>query len=112
MHKRISAFIDFVSYFFRYAASVREVLVGLLSLLALGGVLISFVEGLPLGKAIYFAFITGLSIGYGDISPTTRLGCVVSVCIGLVGMIFIGLTVAVANRALADFVRERGGIQK
>jgi voltage-gated potassium channel len=51
---------------------------------------------------VYFAFITALSIGYGDIHPETSLGKIVSVGIGLIGMLFVGCTVAVANRALRD----------
>lgn len=107
MQNRITAFSDFVSHLFRYVLYVREVIIGLLSLLILGGVLISKLENIPLGQGIYFAFITGLSIGYGDISPKTGWGCVVSVGIGMIGMIFVGMTVAVATRALADVTRER-----
>ena len=107
MQNRFHAFSDFVSHLFLYVSYVREVIVGLLSLLILGGVLISKLENIPLGQGIYFAFITGLSIGYGDISPKTGWGCVVSVGIGMIGMIFVGMTVAVATRALADVTRER-----
>ena len=107
MRKRIHAFSDFVRLFFRYALHVREVLVGLLVLLSLGGVTFSYLEDIPLGRAIYFAFITGLSIGYGDITPKTGMGCVVSIGIGMIGMIFIGMTVAIATRALADTIRVR-----
>jgi hypothetical protein len=95
----------FVRYFFNYAYRVRAVLVGLLLLLVAGGVTISQVEGIALDKAIYFAFITGLSIGYGDITPETAWGRVLSVAIGLIGMVFVGITVAVATRALADSTR-------
>ena len=56
-------------------------------------------------EAVYFAFITGLSIGYGDITPDTALGRLISVLIGLVGMLFVGITVAIATRALADVVK-------
>ena len=31
------------------------------------GLLTGFLEGWPLGDAIYFTFITGLTIGYGDL---------------------------------------------
>jgi hypothetical protein len=47
-----------------------------------------------------------MSIGYGDISPQTGFGKLTSVGIGLVGMLFVGATVAVANRALADSARQ------
>lgn len=60
-----------------------------------------------LDQAIYFAFIKRLSIGYGDVVPQTGWGCVVAVGIGMIGMIFIGITAAVATRALAEAVTER-----
>jgi voltage-gated potassium channel len=106
MGRQSSEFITFARHFFRYAFYLRGVLVGLLVLLFLGGFTISRVENLGVGDGIYFAFITGLSIGYGDITPATASGRVVSVFIGLVGMIFVGLTVAVATRALADSIKE------
>jgi hypothetical protein len=95
-------FFTFIRHLLHYAKYVRAVLMGLLVYILLGGVLISVIEGIDLGEAIYFAFITGLSIGYGDITPQTGLGRVVSVSIGVVGMLFVGMTVAVATRALRD----------
>ena len=80
MHTRIHAFSDFIRLFVRYGLHVREVLFGLLVLLTMGGVTFAYVEDIPLGSAIYFALITGLSIGYGDIAPKTGMGCVVRPC--------------------------------
>ena len=105
MHKQKRHFSTFLRQFVRNAFYVRHVLLGLLALIVLGGVTISQLEGIELGDAIYFAFITGLSIGYGDISPETAAGRVVSVLIGLVGMLFVGITVAIATRALAEMAR-------
>jgi len=99
---RFVLFIDFNKTFARYALHIRETLVGTILLIVGGGFAISWLEGLPLGDAIYFAFITGLTIGYGDISPVTMWGRILSVAIGVIGLIFTGLTVAVATRALAD----------
>ena len=45
------------------------VLSGLLATMALLGVLIGWNEGWPLGDSIYFAFVSGLTIGYGDLVP-------------------------------------------
>ena len=104
MFKRLDKFNEFVGTFVRYALSVRESIVSLLVLIVLGGFAISKLESIKLGDAIYFAFITGLSIGYGDIAPETAWGRMVSVAIGLVGVLFVGLTVAIATRALADTV--------
>jgi len=107
MSRRIREFSNFVRHFVGYVLYVREILAGLLTLLLLGGVAISHLERIRLGEALYFAFITGLSIGYGDITPRTAAGRVVSIVIGLIGMIFTGLTIAIATRALADAVRDR-----
>jgi hypothetical protein len=82
-------------------------MVSLLLLIVLGGVTISQMEDIKLGEAIYFAFITGLSIGYGDITPETAFGRLISVLIGLVGMLFVGLTVVIAARALADLAKHQ-----
>jgi hypothetical protein len=106
MLKRLSVFSEFIRVFVRYALVVRESIASLLVLIVLGGFAISKFEGIKLSDAIYFAFVTGLSIGYGDIAPETAGGRVVSVAIGLVGMVFVGLTVAVATRALADTVKQ------
>ena len=36
------------------------------------GLLIGFLEGWSVGDAIYFTFVTSLTIGYGDIVPRRR----------------------------------------
>ena len=102
-------FQDFIQSFANHALHVREVIFSLLLLIAFGGLAISKSEGLKLGDAVYFAFITALSIGYGDISPKTATGKVVSVGIGLLGMLFVGITVAIATRALAESMQRREG---
>lgn len=95
MRRLFNEFIVFVGYFLQYAFYVRGVLFSLLILIVLGAVAISHFEGLPLGDSIYFASITGMSIGYGDISPVTTVGRVVSVGIGVIGMLTTGMTVAI-----------------
>ena len=96
----------FGRYFWRYLYFVRHVLVSLLLMIPAGGIIVSYVEGLSIGDGIYFAFVTGLTIGYGDISAVTALGRIVCIAIGVIGMLFTGITVAIATRALADAVKE------
>ena len=55
------------------------------------GVLIGFVEGWSVGDAIYFTFVTGLSIGYGDIVPRQALARVLAIGIGICGLFLTGL---------------------
>jgi hypothetical protein len=95
----------FTRYLVRYTFLIRHVLSVFLLLIVLGGVAIAYLESLHVGESIYFAFITGLTIGYGDIAPVTTGGRVVSVAIAFVGLLFTGLVVAIATRALADAIK-------
>ena len=61
---------------------------------------------MPLGEAVYFSFITGLTIGYGDIAPGTPAGRVISVLLGVNGILFTGLVVAAAVNALQQAVQD------
>lgn len=106
MLNRLQNFIRFARHFVTFSLHVGEVLVVLNSLIFCGGVAIWLVEEIELEPAIYFAFITALTIGYGDITPETTSGHILSVFIGFLGMIFVGLVVAIATRALAETVKE------
>jgi hypothetical protein len=62
--------------------------------------LIGFVEGWSVGDAIYFTFITGLTIGYGDIVPRQALARVLAIGIGVSGFFLTGVIAAIAVHAM------------
>ncbi len=101
--------VSFARHFFRILMMVRDVLIALLALIATGAALISIAEGINYWEALYFTLITGLTVGYGDVAPTTVLGRIVSVLIALIGLLFFGIVVAVANRAVAKALEEQKG---
>jgi voltage-gated potassium channel len=108
----MTEFLTFMRFFAHAAWTVRGVLIALLLLLLSGAMVISKVEQLHFGQSVYFAFITALSVGYGDIVASTVAGKVASVAIGLVGMVFVGLTVAISNLAVKKAVEARTGDQE
>ena len=51
-------------------------------------------------ESIYFSFVTGLTIGYGDLAPKTLLTRTLAVVIGACGILLTALIAAVAVKAL------------
>jgi len=64
------------------------------------GLLIARIEGWRISDALYFTFITGLTIGYGDLTPRNFVSRLLAVVIGLAGIVLTGLVAAVSVRAL------------
>jgi voltage-gated potassium channel len=72
------------------------------------GLLIGFVEGWSLGDAVYFSFVTGLTIGYGDIVPRQALTRALAIGIGLGGILLTGLVAAIAVNAMRATLTDGG----
>jgi hypothetical protein len=79
---------------------VWPILSFLLTLMVLLGIAISLLEAWPLVDGIYFAFVSGLTIGYGDLVPKTHLSRALAICIGFIGILLTGLVAAVGVNAL------------
>ena len=75
---------------------ILSVLVGLMIAL---GLVVGVREGWSIQESIYFAFVSGLTIGYGDLAPKTLMGRTLAVLIGLCGVLFTALLAAVAVKA-------------
>ena len=71
------------------------------------GLLIGFLEGWSVGDAIYFTFVTGLTIGYGDIVPRQALGRALAVGIGICGLFLTGLIAGIAVYAMRAALADR-----
>jgi hypothetical protein len=73
----------------------------ILAQLALG-MLIGLTEGWRPSDAAYFTFVTGLTVGYGDLVPTHIVTRVMAIMIGFSGILLTGLIAAVGVRALQE----------
>jgi len=81
---------------------VWPVLSGLLVLIIALGVAAGMVEGWSMQESVYFSFVSGLTIGYGDFAPKTLLGRALAIAIGLCGILVTALVAAVAVKALTN----------
>ena len=72
------------------------------------GLLTGFVEGWSLGDAVYFTFITGLTIGYGDLVPRQALTRALAIGIGFLGLFATALVAAIAVHAMRSALTDDG----
>ena len=102
----MSMFVSFSYQFFRAIWHVRAVILALIALVVVGAAAVTLVEKMPFADALYFAFVTGLTIGYGDIVMHTPVGRLIALLIGLIGILFTGLMVAVLVHAIRESMKE------
>jgi hypothetical protein len=69
------------------------------------GVLVGVIEDWPLRDSLYFTFISGLTIGYGDLVPKTLLARALAIVIGITGVLLTGLVAAIGVQALLAAMR-------
>jgi hypothetical protein len=70
------------------------------------GVVVGIIEDWPLRDSLYFAFISGLTIGYGDLVPKTLVSRALAIAIGITGVLLTGLVAAVGVQALLEAMRK------
>jgi len=88
--------------FLRGLQVVWPVLSGLVVLIGGLGLVVGLVEGWGFGSGVYFAAITALTIGYGDLTPTRALTRAFAAAIGLLGIITTALIAGVAVAAVQE----------
>jgi hypothetical protein len=91
---------------FRQLGVVWPILSGILSGMVCLGLLIGYLVGWGVGDALYFTFVTGLTIGYGDLTPHRAVSRLLAVGIGFAGIILTGLVAAVIVQALRATTRD------
>lgn len=79
---------------------VWPILSGLLGLIIAAGLVAGVIEGWSVHESIYFAFVSGLTIGYGDLAPKLLLARVLAIFIGICGVLVTALVAAIAVKAL------------
>jgi len=90
----------FFAALFRQLGLVWPILSGVLLAMVGPGLLIGYLEGWRVIDALYFTFVTGLTIGYGDLTPQHTISRILAVVIGFAGILLTGLVAAVIVQAL------------
>ena len=103
--------------FARTLWQLRAPLAVLLVLFLLLSTVIYYVGGLvesasrapsSFGQTLYFCMVTALTIGYGDVVPTTTLGRIDSVLLGMQGVLVTSMVTAAFVHAVQETARRAG----
>ena len=92
--------IFFVELFSVLTRCLARSLTGVLFAMVEPGLLIGYIEKWRIHDALYFTFVTGLTIGYGDLTPRHVVSRLLAVMIGFAGIVLTGLVAAVSVEAL------------
>ncbi|MFL5369891.1 MAG: potassium channel family protein [Myxococcales bacterium] len=79
---------------------VWPILSALVVLIVVLGLIVGLIERWSVQESIYFAFVSGLTIGYGDLAPASLASRMLAIAIGLCGVLITALFAAVAVKAL------------
>ena len=85
--------------------ATRGVLASAVLLLVAGTILFAFIEGFSFLDSFYFSFITLATIGYGDFTPTTDVGKIVTVAYSIAGL---GIMAALVSTIATQRQRAHG----
>jgi len=57
--------------------------------------------------AMWWAFVTITTVGYGDIAPVTPLGKIIGVCTAVLGILMIALPTGVLGAAFVEEINRK-----
>ena len=97
---------EFLRLFLRGLYFTSPLLLILLLIIVLIGQIVGRHEAWSKFDALYWSFITAITVGYGDYHPSKRLSKGLSTLIALVGIIFTGIIVAIALHAAQTSFRK------
>lgn len=105
--------IDFIRAFFVLSRHFSPIWGGIVILISLIGLIIAQLEdGLSVGSALYFAWVTGTTVGYGDLVPTLGITRVLAIFVAILGIVLTGIIVTMAIEAAKIVVENNTSIQE
>lgn len=98
-------FYKAVGFYFRVVWPIFSIL---FLLIVVVGLIISYLEGWPPLDGVYFGFVTGLTIGYGELVPKLGVSRVLAILLGFNGVLMTAIFAAISVRAIEVAVRASG----
>ncbi len=95
-------FYKTVWFYFRVVWPIFSILI---FVIVLFGLIIGYLEGWKPFDGIYFAFVTGLTIGYGDLAPKLAVSRVLAIMLGFNGVLMTAIFAAISIRAIEVTVK-------
>jgi voltage-gated potassium channel len=89
--------------FTRMTDTFKELIAWYLGLVLLGALLFAHFENKPYGDSLWWAFVTALTVGYGDMYPVTLGGRIVGLVL-IHSVIFVIATLIIARLLTTIFV--------
>ncbi len=87
--------ITFVKIFLWGIYLMSPVMIMMLICIMFIGLVVGRIESWTKFDSLYWAFITALTIGYGDIKPTKKRSRILSVLLGTLGIMLTGILVGI-----------------
>ena len=96
----MSFLYEFIVYFALGLYLTLPIIGIIILLIVMMGLYIGSTEKWERSDAVYFAFITATTVGFGDFSPKKRANKYVAIVIALSGVLLTGIIVAVGLHAI------------
>jgi hypothetical protein len=96
----------FFRYFWRHLQVIWPIVSGLIGFQLVLGAVIGFLERWSVSEAIYFTFVTALTIGYGDLAPKRIASRMIALVIAFSGILLMGLVAALGVRSLQEATKD------
>jgi len=75
------------------------------------GMVVGRMEGWSKFDSIYWAFITALTVGYGDFRPLKKKSKIIAIIITLTGFMFSGILVSITVLSATEAFKKHADVQ-
>lgn len=104
--------IDYIRAFLVLLKHFFPIWGGIAILISLIGLLIAQLEvEFSIGEALYFAWVTGTTVGNGDLLPTLEITRILAIIVAILGITLTGIIVAMAIEAAKIVIESNTSIQ-